>query len=276
MFVATVVYRKAMRESAAVCSLRNCLAGSPRLASRLRILLIDNSPEPQAVPSELAADYLHDGANPGLAARYNAALRLAAEAGCAWLLLLDDDTTVSTWFFDELLREIGALGGRDEVVALVPRLVSGDTLLSPHLPPFRESTFTIGGESRGEISGLVRVFNSGSALRVSAVQAMGGFDERFWLDSLDHATFHALQQGGGRIVLLDVSLAHELSVGGQTTARRRNQLAAETQFYRLHGSPEERRRRWKFLLREAWTAFGAGQVREGVRLLRTAAKAGRV
>ena len=43
------------------------------------------------------------GANGGLAAGYNYALARAEEAGYGWLLLLDQDTTLTHDFFAELI-----------------------------------------------------------------------------------------------------------------------------------------------------------------------------
>lgn len=275
IYVAVVLYRTAISDSPTCTSLRQCLASVPGLASRLQILLVDNSPKPQATLEALPSIYLHDGMNPGLARRYNEALRRAEAAGCRWLLLLDDDTTLVASFFEQLLAQLDILEDQPRVVAIVPRLVRGEQLLSPHHPSFQEVSFRLDVSSSGEMSGLVRVFNSGAALRVSALRRIGGFDERFWLDSLDHATFHALQELGGRIVLLNCSLSHELSTGAQSPARHRNQLAAETAFYRLHGTTNERSRRRNFLLRQTLKALGHGRCAEGIRLLRTAMTAGR-
>lgn len=277
VLVVVVLYRTSIAASETCASLLECMRARPQLGALLNILLIDNSPEAQALPLAFAAEYLHDGHNPGLASRYNEAMGRAVTSGAGWLLLLDDDTTLSASFFDHLLQNLDEVQGRQEVVAIIPRLVGGEHLLSPHLPAFREPTCSLHAHSHGLLTGLIRVFNSGSTLRVGALEAIGGFDERFWLDSLDHDTFHRLQQGGGRILLMDVSLPHALSVSDPghlhdpaRAARRNNQLVAETDFYRLHGTPEERRRRRNHLLREAWTALRAGLLAESGRLLRTA------
>ena len=61
------------------------------------------------MPPEFTGDYIQDGANPGLAARYNLALSRAA--GATWLLLLDQDTRVTLAYAQEAARVVGARGG---------------------------------------------------------------------------------------------------------------------------------------------------------------------
>jgi hypothetical protein len=91
------------------------------------------------------------------------------------------------------------------------------------------------------LTARVSAFNSGAAVRVSALQR---FPERYWLDFLDHAIFHELQAAGGRIWLLQSQLEHRLStqrLGDEASLDRyRNVLQAERDFYREYGSFADR------------------------------------
>ena len=58
----------------------------------------------------------------------------------------------------------------------------------------------------------MQAFNSGAVLRLSALDEIGGFDESFPLDYLDHTTFRQLQRKEHSVYVLHSTLAHELSV----------------------------------------------------------------
>ena len=238
------------------------------------VLLVDNSATACAPPAEVACRYVWDGSNPGLARRYNEALAEALRTGARWLLLLDQDTTLSAAYVEEMLRLTEELAGREDVVAIAPRLLEGGRLQSPHAPQYRPA-IALRDESHGLQEELLRVYNSGAALRVAAVKRAGGFPEAYWLDYLDHAVFHRLQAAGGRVWLMRARLEHEMSVHRADkqqdpahAARHRNQLAAEARFYREFGTVLERRRNRRDLLRRAAGAWRRGRFAEAWRVLR--------
>jgi GT2 family glycosyltransferase len=136
--------------------------------------------------------------------------------------------------------------------------MSQGQMQSPHQPQFQAPSFTLTEASDGVMPGVVRVYNSGALLRVSAVEGIGGFPEAYWLDYLDHAVFARLQQAGGRVFLMRSRLEHEMSIfrpekrkEAGYAARHSNQLAAEVRFYHEHASEQERRAHRRLLLRQA-------------------------
>ena len=135
-----------------------------------------------------------------------------------------------------------------KVVAIVPRLLQGGTVLSPHWPKwhtkwrFREPLSYAPGIQEKE----AWVFNSGSILQVKALAAIGGIPQDFPLDYLDHAIYSQLRRRGGRIYQLAAVLKHELGslhsnpvTDFASSARLRSILAAESRFYRKYGSLRE-------------------------------------
>ena len=274
IFAVLVLYRMPIEESATYVSLARALGQQAELAAKLKLMVCDNSAEPQAMPPEFTGDYIQDGANPGLAARYNLALSRAA--GATWLLLLDQDTRVTLAYAQELLALSEQEAAHEATVAIVPRLVSEDRMLSPHQPSYRPHGAGLDDETYGPAPGLVRAFNSGALLRVSALRAIGGFPEAYWLDYLDHAVFHRLQAAGGRVFVMRAALEHEMShlqpgrMNAAAGRRQANQLAAELRFYREHGTPEERRLHRRDLARKALRAVTAGDIGQAARLLKAA------
>ena len=238
-----MLYKMALAESPSYRTLVDAVQKVPELRASLSLLVADNSPEPQEPPPDFRGIYLHDGANPGLASRYNAALNAALDSGAQWLLLFDHDTTLTPEYMAEMLALSRELAASPEVAIIVPKLMMDGRLLSPHTPRFRFTRQEPDTGTTGLFAEPLRAFNSGALLRVSALQAAGGFPEEYWLDYLDHATFHRIQAQGGRLYVMQSALQHELSdarVGvPQNPVRLLNRLRAEERFYTEHTSWHE-------------------------------------
>jgi GT2 family glycosyltransferase len=243
ILVVLVLYQIEASRSLTLVSFFQALNASG-LASQFRLLIYDNSPSQSAVPDTPPIPFscIHDPANGGLVAAYNAALNMAEKEGNEWLLLLDQDTVIDPDYLTTLWRSLRELAGNRRCAALAPKLVAENKIISParvlwggRLSPVDK---TLGGIAPWEIVAL----NSGTLLRISAVREMGGFNPEFWLDYLDHWLFNRLHRAGYLVHVLDAELPHELSVrsmGSMPVARYKNILLAESQFYRCCKSPIE-------------------------------------
>ena len=234
-----VLYRLGAQESPCFLSLRAALATMDRPPDSLTLLLYDNSPEASGIPDFPANIRLvHNPANGGVAAAYNAGLDEARSNGSQWLLLLDQDTALTAEYLAELLAATESVDAA--VAAIVPRLVQDGKTHSPQQLP-RLSHRPLPEDAAGMLPVKVSAFNSGAVIRVGALRR---FPERYWLDFLDHAVFHELQAVGGRIWLLRSRLDHRLSTQrlGEDASldRYRNVLLAERDFYREYGSSADR------------------------------------
>jgi len=256
-----VLYKRAAEQSQSIAALRRLLVEGRIPAEALDLMICDNSPYAQPAPAWIAGGYVRDVTNPGLARCYNQALQRAVEAGVPWLMLLDQDTTVTEEYVHEVLDTAEALGRDQKVVAMVPKLIQGGVICSPIQPPRYGPARAISAEYQGVAEGRLHAFNSGAVVRVSAVREIGGFPEEFALDYLDHATFTGLQRRGGKLLVLRSELEHELSSNDQTgndqtgedaisVQRQTGVLDAEYRFYARYGSGAERRM-WRFRLLRA-------------------------
>ena len=181
------------------------LNDSPELAKHFSLILYDNSAQPQRpeIATSYPVCYIHDPSNGGLVSAYNFALQRAESEEREWLLLLDQDTSLTPEFVLELVRATGSLQSRSEVAAIVPKLQVNGRIDSPAADFFDQmrrqflrpeqaiTQATVGIQEQSLCS-----YNSGSALRVTALRSIGGFPSEFWLDFLDHAVFHALFLNG--------------------------------------------------------------------------------
>ena len=249
VLVILVLYCTKAEDSPAYRELDAAMQRTPAMAKRLTWMICDNSPYLQPPPPAFAGLYVQDLMNAGLAKRYNLALQRASAEGYDWLLLLDQDTQLSEGYLSEILLLSTTLQDSKNIVAIVPKLVQRDQMLSPHLPLtfYWHKPEPIGLAHAGVLAPRVQAFNSGALLRTSALRAIGGFPEHFWLDYLDHATFYRLQAAGGKIFLMQAKLEHALSTNPVVRAREAsvgqreaNILKASRDYYWFYGSFGER------------------------------------
>jgi GT2 family glycosyltransferase len=247
-----VLYKCELSQSQSISSLFQILNEYPALAAHFSVVLYDNSPQPQSLAPQgtFAVHYFHDAANGGLATAYNFALARAEGEDCGWLLLLDQDTSLTADFLYELLRAAEELQNATEVAAIVPKLLINDHVHSPAIPfleqmrrQFQSAEPPLGQDVQGVLQKPYSAYNSGSALKVSALRSVGGFPEEFWLDFLDHAVFQALINKGYHVYVLRAMLAHDASyanIGSLPLWRMHNVLLAQTLFVKQNGNFFER------------------------------------
>ena len=239
-----VLYQRTPQESEAFASLLQAL-GRESFPYHFTLILYDNSSRPHPAPLPdapgLKIEYVHDPANGGLAPAYNHALHRAEKNHSDWLLLFDQDTTLTSDYFKEMAFWMDSLAPDPGAAAIVPKLLYGERIYSPerdfffqirHHFPLRRN-FSVDREAVGLQSLPLNAYNSAAAVRVAALSSIGGFPEEFWLDYLDHAVFHALAKRGFRICVMRAELQQKLShidLNQVPAWRHRNVLAAQSLF----------------------------------------------
>jgi GT2 family glycosyltransferase len=243
-----VLYNCGLAQSQSFSSLLQILNENPESAKHFSLVLYDNSPQSQshAISADFPIRYLHDPSNGGLASAYNFALSCAESEEREWLLLLDQDTSLTSEFILELVESAKTLHSRGEVAAIVPKLrVNGriDSPASDFFGLMRRQFSRPEQAMREEVVGIQQQplcsYNSGSTLRVTALRAIGGFPAEFWLDFLDHAIFHALSAGGYRVYVMRATMTHDSSysdINKLPLWRLRNILVARTLYVQKSGS----------------------------------------
>lgn len=239
------------------------------------LMICDNSSGAvRTAPPGFRGIYLHDPSNPGLAKSYNRALKRAESNGSRWLLLLDQDTELT----EDYLHEVAAMVTADtgEYGVLAPKLLAGSRLLSPHIPMYAPLQPPLSAEVSGPQTRTLSFFNSAALFRVASLKGIGGFPEEFWLDYLDHAVFHQLQQKQERVFILKSSLQHSLSSMAadaeedpRWVRRQVNILHAQFRFYARYGDKGALLRHRKHLVLQALRSAAQGKLRAAKRLLQT-------
>ncbi len=236
-----VLYKLEPALSSSYTTLLESSAQAPHLD--LTILLVDNTPgEAQAPELPPPTLYLRCPANLGLANAYNRAIELAQQRGCTWLLTLDQDSTLPADF----LAAIGSIAAQVEatpaIAAIAPRLVSGSTPLSPHFFRWGAVPQWFRQGWSGVPSKPVFAFNSGAMIRIDALEQVGGYDPRFWLDASDAMLFRRLHQHGKRVFVAgSIVIGHQFSMkatsGRISPSRHRQMLLAESAFWDAEMNP---------------------------------------
>jgi GT2 family glycosyltransferase len=206
---------------------------------KIEVLLYDNTVG-KSDPGTLPANVRYERAthNAGLAAAYNRALEIAEAEKCTWLLTMDQDTGLPEHYFDRLGEYIFRVSSDSTIAAIVPQILDGGRLISPgwwlwdSIPRLLSIRFS--GVTRRYCS----AFNSASALRVSALLAIGGYNPRFWLDCSDMYIYRMFYKNGMHLYVAgDLQVTHELSIMDMnervSLARYRNILSAGCAFWDL-------------------------------------------
>ncbi|WP_377643913.1 hypothetical protein [Oryzobacter terrae] len=216
------------------------LAEHVREDDGIHVAVQDNSETPssdQDLPT-VVEDYVARPDNPGLSEAYQRAAELFSSAGIEWMALLDQDTTVTREYLDEVLDIVrGRVTVPSSVAVLVPKLEDSGRQVSPHGRVRLRSRSV--PTSRGVVSGFSTHLNSGSVLRLEAVRRIGGLPEGYPLDYLDHALASRLRESGGLTWVLGATLRHRLSLlerRSLSAARLASILEAERRYHLEFGS----------------------------------------
>jgi len=196
-------------------------------------LVYDNSPSPthkEDWPEGIS--FISDPNNGGTAGAYAAASDRAAQLGCKWLLLLDQDTMLPAAYLE---RAQEAIARAPDAAALVPLVLHGDQPISPAIIDASGSVKPC--ERPNQKDGIVTAISSGVLIRREIMAAID-FPKQIWLDYVDHWLFLNLNRKGAVFAYIDAKLVHDLSVRtprSLSSFRLRSILAAEERFYREIG-----------------------------------------
>lgn len=180
--------------------------------SDVHVLVYDNSTRDfgnRSCCESRGWEYLGGEGNRGLSAAYNAAIdRLKARGEDGYLCLLDDDTQVDGRYFDRLRL---ALAEHPKAGILVPRIYSGERLLSPCL-----KTGPIARSFAGEAelkAARVETWSAINSCMTVALRLFDGYryDEHIFLDGVDHQFVEDMRARGVTLTLIDYACRQTFS-----------------------------------------------------------------
>lgn len=241
-----VIYNCKIEEAKTLKSLLQNYANNPKIFENFRLIIYDNSLLKQTIHLTIPFDhqYIHDRNNEGLAVAYNYALNEAIKTSSPWLLLLDQDSLLPEDFIDNLSSDLSIIGEDTTVTAVVPRMCYKREFFSPAKVLYGGRIRAINMRHRGICTFKnAYALGSGSLIKVSFLHEIGGFNEVFWMDSLDRWLFFTINNMGGKVYVTNSIINHELSVKDynkfMNEERYRNILDYETLFMKSFMSKPE-------------------------------------
>jgi hypothetical protein len=241
ILIVVVFYKMSFRDSTTIAGLSHAFENCPRLLDSISVLVWDNSPSKLNNPSlSFPFKYRPSTENIGVSAAYNSATEIADATGCPWLLLLDQDTTLSGNFLSRMLEYSRELEGNLNVAAIAPFLMNGDRTISPGVVLFNRVK-PLSLPLTGEYVKEAYAANSGTLMRVASLKEIGGYNEDFWLDYSDIVAFHLLYRHNKCLFIAgDLQLQHKLASSDYESSmspeRYKNGVLAEGAFWDLYRS----------------------------------------
>jgi rhamnosyltransferase len=181
--------------------LENAIKARPQVR---KLVVVDNgSSELALAPFRAArqqADFhlIENGENLGIAAALNAGIRWAKAQGCDWVLLFDQDSTVTDGLVDTMFAAYDADPDREKIGTVVPLYI--DRFSGNEMPVERSR--------QGQI---LTVSTSSSLIPQSVFENCGYFREDFVIDQIDYEFCLRIVAAGYRIVQCqDATLLHSL------------------------------------------------------------------
>jgi GT2 family glycosyltransferase len=197
------------------------------------IIVYDNSPLKSKILNSKRIEYIHDSRNLGISVAYNYAFKQATNREKKFLLLLDQDSKLTSEYF----KELKSLEIEENVSCILPTVIDEkkDIIISPlelNLFGFN-SRKTI---RKGQISNRISAINSGALWSVDFINELNGFNDNYPLDYLDHWLFRESFRLRKKIVILNYVMPHNLSIlhldSTYPIERYESILLAEKKFYK--------------------------------------------
>jgi GT2 family glycosyltransferase len=224
-----VVLYKCRPEDSAAC--RSLLIKAMPDGMRLRGLIYDNTPSIAAENKSLSDDieYCSTGVNKGLPVAYNEGIRRALQCGARYIMLVDQDSTITAEFLEAAARAVRE--SPSDQVAWAPHIIARNRHISPYkfnvlgLPTFKYDL--------SSAPAAYFAINSYSIISLGFLEEIGGFDEFYWLDGLDFWFYSRVARMGYKVGVIGVNVTHHLSLleGGISALRLLNIARYESCFF---------------------------------------------
>lgn len=129
----------------------------------------------RAAGAELDFSVIENGENRGLPVALNAGIEWATTHGYRWVVLFDQDSTVTEGLIDTMLEEFERLSSHTRVGIVAPRYVNRDT-----------GEKDIHSSPKLADGGLDAAWTSGSLIPITVFKDVGGFEPSLVIDLLDY------------------------------------------------------------------------------------------
>lgn len=212
LIILIVLYNKNINSSKTLTSFNNIYLYDKLIFDNFDILLYVNNENLYQSNLNLLFEYtfLKNNLNNGFAFPLNLALKKSQKN--KFLLIFDENTIIPTSFFINYHTQLELMLSNQNCVAMVSKIFHNDYCFSP-------SKVYLGGLHRpvseiyqGTINKEVFSILSGTTISISFMESINGFNELFWLDSLDRWLFASIFNNKKSVFISTLFLYHDLSI----------------------------------------------------------------
>lgn len=198
-----------------------------------RVYLFDNSHHAQTPTfTDKRFCYHFEGKNVGLAKAYNNVWHKTQASGLTWLMLLDQDTEITKDYLDAIVATLSSPID-EKIVAFAPLIKDHAQQVSPvrsdTMRPLKAAL-----PQAGVYQEDIMVINSATVVSVPFLAEIGGYNEDFALDYLDHWFSWKVFEEQRWMQVLSQTIKHHLSVrenNGISLNRYKKMLTSENKLY---------------------------------------------
>ena len=206
LYITFVVYNKHINEIKCREKIKNLVIKHGR--DKIKTIVIDNSDnldcqvddEIRSYIAESGIIYINNEENLGLSKAYNRsidyALHDSSDHNDDFMLFVDDDTDISEEYLESMLMESLDPARKSDGVNVICGIVDSD---DKPMSPVKQFKFIYKSNDfitePGIYEDIVSI-NSGTVVRLSALEKIDGYDERLFLDMTDYLLFYNLKRHG--------------------------------------------------------------------------------
>ncbi|MBB6713526.1 glycosyltransferase family 2 protein [Clostridium gasigenes] len=168
------------------------------------IIIVDNGSEKGQVSflkkicSENKIDLIENNTNVGIAKALNIGIKEAIARGYKWILTLDQDSVLTDGMIDKMFSSYEQINNKDEVMIIAPKNIEKEKF----------STDIILDDKVIEV---LTEITSGNLVKSEVFDKIGFFEEKLFIDLVDHEFCLRINKHGFKIVkVLNAVLLHSL------------------------------------------------------------------
>lgn len=212
--ILVVLYNKNINESKTLASLNSIYIYNNHIFDNFNFILFSNNENLNQSNLNLPFEYTFqkNNLNNGYAFPLNSAVRKSQEIKNTFLLIFDENTDIPTSFFINYYAQLELMLADQKCVAMVSKIFYKNYCFSP-------SRVYLGGLHRPILESYHGSFHketfsilSGTTINISFLASINGFNEIFWLDSLDRWLFTSISNNDKSVYISNLLLHHDLSI----------------------------------------------------------------
>lgn len=178
------------------------VTNAERISTFCPVIAIDNSDT--VLPTTKVLQYIHLGGNKGIAVAQNIGVQIARERGFEYVIFLDQDSEISASAIDKLTEIFIKKKNVDaDLGAIGPLVVNKET-----------GKLYKNNIDKDRLTMVKSMISSGMIVPMNVLDEVGGFEETFFIDMVDHEwCWRCVNKGYHLYIASEIQLMHQVGNG---------------------------------------------------------------